>query len=111
MGQPAAAKSGVAGQVLGVEQLMANVRGETTVENLTYIMHGLMLMVERLGGGNKLMAGRVFDEAMTSFLADFQAEQGEEMAAMAARLLIENIAIFLPVPEREAIQAALGGKP
>lgn len=72
----------------------------------------MLLAVETLAQGNKLVAGRAFDDALTHFLADLRAELGDGFAANAAALLIRNIALFLPEQKRDMVLAALdaGGR-
>lgn len=94
-------------QPMDVRQLVAREKNRTAEEASSYFLHAMLLAIETLGGGNKLMAGRAFDDALTHFLADLKAELGDGFASNAAGLLIRNIALFLAAEKRDRVLAAL----
>lgn len=90
-----------------VQRLIMRTKVDTADEASAYFLHAMLLAIEHLASGNKLVAGRAFDDALTHFLADLKAELGDGFAANAAALLIRNIALFLPPPKRDMVRAAL----
>lgn len=103
MTAPIKAKEIAAAQIAAHAAEIELARAETAEQTSVYFLHSMLRMIEHLAGGNKLFAGRAFDEALTAFLSDVQAELGEEASAMAARLLISNLALFLDEAKRNAI--------
>ena len=88
-------------------RLVARTKAETTDEASAYFLHAMLLAIETLAEGNKLVAGRAFDDALTHFLADLKAELGDGFSSNAAGLLIRNIALFLSPTKRNMVLAAL----
>lgn len=90
-----------------IQRMLARAKAETADEASAYFLHAMLLAIENLAQGNKLVAGRAFDDALTHFLADLKAELGDGFAANAAGLLIRNIALFLRDTKRDMVLAAL----
>lgn len=90
-----------------VRRVVQRAKAETADEASAYFLHAMLLAIENLAQGNKLVAGRAFDDALTHFLADLKAELGDGFAANAAALLIRNIALFLDGRKRDMVLAAL----
>ena len=90
-----------------VQRLIVKVKLDQADEASAYFLHAMLLAIEHLAQGNKLVAGRAFDDALTHFLADLKAELGEGFAANAAALLIRNIALFLPPTKRDQVLTAV----
>ncbi len=92
---------------LVIERQLDGARAEATEKTLVHVLQGMLLMTEGLANGNKMLTGRVIDEAMTNFLADLKAELGPEVTANAAALLIRNIALFLDDRRYDMVVSAL----
>lgn len=90
-----------------VQQLIVQSKIDAADEAGAYFLHIMLLGIENLANGNKLVAGRAFDDALTHFLADLKAELGEGFASNAAALLIRNLALFLRAKQRDLVLAAL----
>lgn len=90
-----------------MRRMVTRAKAETADEASAYFLHAMLLAIENLAQGNKLVAGRAFDDALTHFLADLKAELGDGFAANAAALLIRNIALFLSGAKRDMVLAAL----
>ena len=90
-----------------VRRMLASAQEAAAGEASAYFLHSMLLAIETLANGNKMVAGRAFDDAMTHFLADLKAELGDEYATGAAILLIRNIALFLKPGDRDAVHALL----
>jgi hypothetical protein len=90
-----------------VRKVVQRAKAETADEASAYFLHAMLLAIENLAQGNKLVAGRAFDDALTHFLADLKAELGHGFASNAAALLIRNIALFLDGRKRDMVLAAL----
>lgn len=90
-----------------VARALNQAKMESAEEASSYFLHAMLLAIENLAGGNKLFAGRAFDDALTHFLADLKAEFGDGFASDAAALLVHNIALFLDPARRDRVLAVI----
>lgn len=90
-----------------LDKLLTRTKLDAADEAAAYFLQCLMIGIENLAQGNKLVAGRAMDDALTHFLADLKAEIGAGYASNAAELLIRNIALFLTPKKRDMVLAAL----
>lgn len=77
-------------------------------EAAAHLVHVMLGGIESMASGNKLVSGRVLDEAMARFLLDVKLELGDKMAEHAAAHLIRSLICFLPKERYDRVLAALG---
>lgn len=91
-----------------VRALVTRAEQKAAQDNSSYMLYSLLLAIETASEGNKLAAGQVFDDAITHFLAEYEAALGKEAVVIAARSMIHNIALFLPDKLRDQVHAVVG---